>query len=90
MNQSRLVNKFKLFFKDKNGKWAIIQLPNFLLSLFITLCVINYFTHDHRVASLQSASLFAWAYLELTRGASNFRKSLGAIFLIVSSLSFFV
>jgi len=80
----------KWFFKDKQGKWGIIQFPNVLLSIWIILLLVNFLTNNQPLKLLQSAVLFAWAYNELTRGLSYFRKSLGAIILLVVTVGFFM
>ena len=77
-------------FKNKDGKWVIIQFPNLLLSVWIILLLLNALMHNQHIRLLQSAVLFAWAYLELTKGESYFRKSLGAVILIGVTVSFFM
>ncbi len=72
----------KQFFKDKQGHWAIIQIPNLLLSGWIIITVVNFFVRNPHISTLQNTVLFAWAYLELTEGASYFRRTLGVIILI--------
>ena len=78
------------FFKDKRGHWAIVHFPNALLSAWIVLLIANFLLHNQHVRLLQSAVLFAWAYLELTQGTSYFRKTLGAIILLAITVGFFV
>jgi hypothetical protein len=39
-------------------------------------------------ASLSAAFLFTWAYLEITEGASYFRRALGAVVLASVLMSF--
>ena len=80
----------KRFFKDKDGHWTIIQSPNVLLSAWIVLLLLNLFINYQPTRLLQSTVLFAWAYLELTQGTSNFRKLLGAIILTGVTVSFFI
>jgi hypothetical protein len=87
MKQLKAATVIDWFFKDKHGKWAIIQLPNFLLWLWILLLTINLFIPDSPLKTglklLQSSVLFAWAYIELIDGLSRFRKVLGAVILVV-------
>jgi hypothetical protein len=40
-------------------------------------------------ANLSTAFLFTWAYLEITQGASYFRRVLGAVVLAGVLMSFF-
>lgn len=77
------------FFKDKDGRWVVGQFPNALISIWAVLLVTNLFMHNPHVSSLQSAVLFAWAYLELTQGVNYFRKTLGAAVLLVVVIGFF-
>lgn len=78
------------FFKDRNGRWAIAQFPNVLITGWIVVLLANLFLHSQPVKSLQDALLFAWAYMELIQGVSYFRKVLGAVVLIGLVVSFFV
>lgn len=75
----------KHFFKDKQGKVVIWQRPNILLSIWIlAILVLQILPDGHLksgIAQLNSAVLFAWAYLELTSGVNYLRKSLGLVVL---------
>lgn len=81
------------FFKDAHDKWAVIQLPSPLLWLWLILVIATSLLGSTHIGNslklLQSAVLFAWAYLELTDGASNFRKLLGGIIFVVVIAGFF-
>jgi hypothetical protein len=81
------------FFKDEHGKWAIIQWPNVLLSLWIASVILGLLLHDarlkHDLKLLQDALLFAWAYLEATDGTSKFRKLLGIVVLVMVVVGYF-
>ena len=77
------------FFKDKQGKWLVIQFPNTLLVIWIVLLLVNLLVSSQHIRQLNTAVLFAWAYVELTQGSSYFRKALGAIVLIFVIISFF-
>jgi hypothetical protein len=83
----------KLFFKDKDGKWAIVAFPNVLLAAWITIIILAKFIPEnnlqHSLSLHGSAILFAWAYLELTEGTSKFRRVLGAVILLAVIISFF-
>lgn len=76
----------KDFFKDKNGKVAVWQMPNFPLTAWFVLIVAAHFVdHGHLKSGLQflsSAFLLAWSYLEIVSGASNFRRLLGLAVLV--------
>lgn len=78
------------FFKDKHGKTAIVQSPNPLITGWFGLAVVNYFAHSLLLAWLATALLFAWAFLELYQGASQFRRVLGLVvivFIVISRLA---
>lgn len=70
------------FFKDKHGKWAVVQFPNPLLAIWIILVVISWLFPALHFKVLQTCVLFAWSYLELTAGDSPFRKTLGGVVLV--------
>jgi hypothetical protein len=76
---------FDKFFRDKNSHIVVWQTPNVLLATWIILKLAIYLTGSGRLKSglefISSAALFAWAYLELTKGVSNFRRLLGLIVL---------
>lgn len=67
------------------------QAPNLLLWLWIVLKLLQFALTDNDVAAsvgnLSKAVLFAWAYLELTEGESHFRRLLGLVVIIVTSIS---
>ena len=81
------------FFKDKHGKTVAWQSPNPPLWGWIYFSV---FAHifstgklHHGFARLATASIIVWAYLEVTSGASPFRRVLGAVVLLLTVSSFF-
>lgn len=81
------------FFKDHKGRIVIWQTPNVLLYSWIFCKVASLAIHNPRLDSgfkqLASALLIAWAYLEITKGASTFRKFLGAVVFGVTVFSLF-
>ncbi len=74
------------FFKDNQGNWAIIQTPNLLLTAWLLLSVLLFFTDntqlEQKIFLLRSAVLFTWSYLEITSGKSKFRKVLSVVVLM--------
>jgi len=82
------------FFKDRDGHWAIIAFPNALLLAWLASVILTKFIQDGKahdgLSLLGSATLFAWAYLELTEGVSSFRRVVGAIILLTVSVGYFV
>lgn len=70
------------FFKSKHGRWGIAQWPNALLMIWIVLLLINFILQSKGIGLVGNAVLFTWAYLEMTKGISRFRKTLGAVILV--------
>ncbi len=81
------------FFKNKNGDIIIWQSPNLLLYLWGLLKIITFTLANTQLKNglryTASAVLFSWAYLEITKGQSNFRKSLGVIVLLATVGGYF-
>ncbi|MEO8862829.1 MAG: hypothetical protein ABI354_00700 [Candidatus Saccharimonadales bacterium] len=80
------------FFKNKDGKLAVWQLPNIPISVWIVSLVLSHALNGSLHTGFQAlaqASLFVWAYLEATSGDSNFRKVLGVVILAVVISGFF-
>lgn len=91
--QVKNISDYLDFFKNKDGKWTIIQFPNLLLIAWLLLTLVAIFLGAGSLKSsiqlLSSAVLFAWAYAEVTTGDSNFRRLLGGIILLYVVFSFF-
>lgn len=81
-----LMDKVRNFFTDKNGKPVVWQTPNApLIAWFIFLLLAKALpSHSQVWASyLSTASLLIWSVLEVRWGASYFRRTLGALVLIM-------
>ncbi len=80
------------FFKNKSGQYVVWQWPNLPLSIWIITkllsTVIDSNQFDTTVASVGTAFLFVWAYLEISTGESYFRRVLGMIVLAGIMYSF--
>lgn len=64
------------FFTDRTtGRWVVAQWPNLPLWVWIVATLLG-------VRWLALAALVVWALLELARGASPFRRVLGAAALL--------
>jgi hypothetical protein len=76
-------NHFTSFFKDHDGQLVIWQWPNIPLIGWAVFKVLSLITQAGTLktwsAHLSTAFLFTWAYLEITGGASYFRRVLGTI-----------
>lgn len=86
------INNQTKFFKDKDGKLVLWQLPNIPISVWIVSLILSHTLSGSLHAGFQAlaqASLFTWAYLEASSGDSNFRKVLGAVILAVVISGFF-
>lgn len=94
MTSTKLNTVTNKIFKDKDGRWTIVQSPNTLLSIWVVLTVIIMLLGDTSIRTsaqlLQNSVLFAWAYLELTNGDSYFRRFLGASILVAVILGYFI
>lgn len=86
--------KFLDIFRDPKGRIVIWQSPNLLLLVWIACKVlvfaINNNDLDAGFSHLGSASLFAWAYLEVSSGVNTFRKILGLIVACATLWNFFM
>ena len=83
--QSLKKNLGSHFFKDKNGKIAVAQLPNppliaFLVFRFLQMVASG--TLQQMASVVAFGGLFTWARLELFQGANYFRRLLGIVVLV--------
>lgn len=76
----------KNFFKDKDGHIVIWQWPNVPLWGWIIFKLLSFSIDQEQLrvgfAKLSAASLFVWAYLEITKGDSYFRRFIGGIVML--------
>lgn len=76
-----MARQWPRFFRNADGEVVIAQRPNFALMAWLALMLAAHFAGDARWSALlgffSAAFLFAWAYMELTRGDSPFRRALG-------------
>jgi len=82
----------KRFISDKHGKIIIWQAPNLpLLGWFAFFVISRLFSGQlsSGFSQVSTASLFVWAYLEITDGANYFRRLLGGVVMFIIVLSFF-
>jgi hypothetical protein len=82
--QHYLNRSFNTFFKDKEGHIVMWQYPNALLAGWV-LCRLDSLlvngNAENIVSYLGTFLLAIWAVLEITQGASYFRRMLGGIVL---------
>jgi hypothetical protein len=74
------------WFRSKDGKLAVGQPPNPALLVFIAAALIGLLDLSDRhatiVQGIADGALLVWALDELVRGASPFRRVLGAVVLV--------
>jgi hypothetical protein len=83
-------DKLKDFFTNSKGEVRVIQLPNVPLIVGIIASLCTYGTKgtlNEFFSLLGFAALFTWAWLEITSGSSPFRRTLGAIVMILIFIS---
>ncbi len=94
MRISKLKNKIGRFFKDKNGKWTIIQFPNALLFIWIVLTIVLWVIGQSEFVAIlrlfQAIVLVSWALLEFIDGDSYFRRTLGLLILVMVPFGIFL
>jgi len=71
----------KNVFKTKEGKIVVAQAPNPPIILWFLFLLLSRAPFDQALQGLfellSFASLFTWAYLEITDGVNTFRRLLG-------------
>lgn len=86
--------KFLDIFRDPKGRIVIWQSPNLPLLVWVVCTVLAFVISNNDLESgfsrLGSASLFAWAYLEVSSGVNTFRKILGLIVAFATVWNFFM
>ncbi len=84
------INKF---FKDKNNKIVLFQPPNIPIIGWFVFMVISLLlpsgSMEAGFANISKAFLFLWAYMEITDGASYFRRFLGVVVILLVIKSYF-
>lgn len=88
------INKaWQTFTNDKKGRRVLWQWPNPPIIGWAIFRVLAHLVESPSIKmgfeSIGSAFLFAWAYLEITKGASYFRRTLGALVAIILCLNYF-
>lgn len=87
------VSVIKEFFRDGTGRIVLFQRPNALLYGWVVCRSLSMILVEGRLRSglghLAAAFLFAWAYMETTKGVNYFRRLLGLFVLVVLVYGFF-
>jgi hypothetical protein len=87
----KLPAPLRKFITDKHDHVVIWQTPNIPLAIWAILAVLSRLFHHGNARSaaelIGHAAIIVWAILEITSGASYFRRTLGAIVLLLTLLS---
>jgi hypothetical protein len=74
------------WFRSADGRLTLWQLPNPALSVWLVAVVVGRFdlssAHATAVDGVRHGALLVWALDEVVRGASPFRRVLGAVVLV--------
>ena len=88
-----MVEHIAHFFKDTNGNIVVWQWPNVPLLGWFLFKLLSLALDKGAIRTgcerLSLAFLFTWAYLEITKGVSPFRKALGLIVSLALIYGFF-
>ncbi len=81
------------FIRNKDGKVALIQVPNLPLTAWALFAILGFVvakgTPHTGFQALSRAALFTWAYLEIRSGDSPARRTLGFIVMLMLIAGFF-
>lgn len=73
------------WFRSSDGRLTLWQWPNPALCVWLVTLVLGWFqlsvAHAVAVAGIRHGALLVWALDEVVRGASPFRRTLGAVIL---------
>lgn len=75
------------FFTNKHGQVVWWQAPNWPIIIWAATTLLSDFTHGTPTRTfglIAYGALFTWAWLETTRGASYFRRTLGVVVLVLA------
>jgi hypothetical protein len=79
------MNSASWWFRSSDGRLALWQWPNAALCVWMVTLVLGTFelsaTHAAAVTGIRHGALLVWALDEIVRGASPFRRTLGAVIL---------
>ena len=79
------------WFRDSDGRQTLWQLPNPALCVWLVAVALGRFdlsaTHATAVDGVRHGALLVWALDEVVRGASPFRRLLGAVVLVAQLVS---
>jgi hypothetical protein len=82
----KLRHAINWFIRDKNGRVQVFQFPNLPIIAWLGCMVVNLLTKGVLQSSFSQLSLIflsIWSYLEITSGASYFRRTLGLVIAVL-------
>lgn len=80
------------FWKDKHGEVVVYQHPNIWLIAWVLLALVSLFVSENLADVLWHISLGVlaiWALLEIFKGVNYFRRTMGAVVLLLVVLAAF-
>jgi hypothetical protein len=84
--------KLATFFKDKDGRVVIWQWPSLPIYGWLVCKIVARLVPEGHLQTgfeqLSMAFLFTWAFLEITKGVSYFRRALGLVVMVLLVMSF--
>ena len=86
------MSRLDTFFRDASGRLVVVQVPNPALCVWLAATVLRrsaYDSHDAELRWSGAGALIVWGLDELVRGASPFRRVLGAVVLAGQLWRFF-
>ena len=79
------------WFRSPDGRLVLGQVPNPALAIWLAALVIGWLplsaSHATTVTGIREGALLVWALDEIVRGASPFRRVLGAVVLVGQAVS---
>lgn len=78
------------FFEDKNGHIVLFQMPNAPLITWLVARILQWPLKGRAefvVWLIGTIAIVIWALLELVKGVTYFRRTLGAVVLVLAILS---
>lgn len=85
-NKNRHTTYLRRFFQDKSGNIVVGQRPNIFISLWAigSIAQLTIFKNATWLSFITTGTLLIWAGLEITSGASPFRRVMGAVVAVVA------
>lgn len=79
------------FWRDKHGRDVIWQRPNIFLATWFLATAITWFipfgTTERVLGIISFVAIVIWAWLEITKGVNNFRRTIGVLVLVMAVIN---